>query len=214
MYWNARFLFDETMREVLRGAKYDKLTGRAIDFRKILTDLVQRVLEFIFSRLDIRLPDWTDYNTSLFLYIFIGIAAIILLAVVAAVIIIISKRRAKKEISHDLSDIFEEIERKQYTVAELFALSDGCAAESNYREAVRYRFIAILLSLNERRVIRIGRSKTNAQLVNELSFSAPALSDIFRETVHQYQLSWFGYKETGIERYGSYAKNAEALIEG
>jgi len=206
-------LFDEALSEVLSGRKYDRLTGRALDFKKIVGDLVARAVEFILRRLNLRMPDWNDYNTSLYLFIFTAVAAVITLAAAGAVVYIILRRRSKKNAPRDLSDVFDEIKQKNLSSGEYVSLSDDFASENKYREAVRYRFIAALLSLDSARVIKISKSKTNALLAKEVSAAAPGLSKAFNEAADQYHFAWFGYKKMDAVRFENFVSSSRILLQ-
>lgn len=202
--------FENALRETLAQPKYNQLTGRSIDFKEILADAARRIIAFLLDNLRIDLPEASGINTDIILYVFAILAVIVLLAAVGVTVRIIHRRR--KNTGSDLSDIFEEIRHKHYTVEELLQLSRQRAEDENLREAVRFRFIAALMGLHDTQILRIEKSKTNAQLQAELSVAAPALSIPFSKTVEDFHWAWFGSKTIGAERYARFVEQTNLLL--
>ena len=208
--------FNRTMLEVLGDARYDKLTGRSVDFRQIVNDAARALLRFIIEKLDIGFNELSGYNTDIFTYIFIAVGALLLAAASGALLRGYLRRRrmgAPRDMTVIPDDVYGEIMRNRYGLEELLALSREHAGASRMREAVRYRFIAVLVGLNERQAIRIEKYKTNAQLLQELAAAAPALTGAFTETVDMFHYAWFGYKPVRPERYAAFIEKTDSLIE-
>lgn len=204
--------FETAMQEVLQQSRYDRLTGRAVDFKKMIADAAKRVIEFILDKFSFRLPDLSTYNTDIFSYLFLGVGLLLLLVAIGVTVRILARRRRKPS-AFDLSELFEELAQKQYTVSELLALSQEYASDNRWREAVRYRFIALLAGLNEQRVIRIGVSKTNAQLARDIAAAAPELAGPFEETAECFHYVWFGHKPVPPEQFTQFTRNVDRLLK-
>lgn len=199
-------VFDEALYQVLNMRRYDRLMGRTIDVRGWILDRLEWLLYRIFNRLN--LADDTDFNVTALATIF-GVAGI-LIAIAAAFIIIrslIKNRRAK---DYNLHEVFEELENRTYTVKELIALSDKMHEE---RFAVRYRYIAALLILGEKQVIKINASATNRLIEHQISTHAPLLVPTFTQIAHTFHLSWFGFKDIGKENFEAFAKSVDELAD-
>ena len=200
--------FYDALNEVLATSRYDRLTGRRIDLRERASQWLSDTLNRFFSRIDweVTLPTFI-YNLDAISLAFIAIG--VTLAVVAAIVIFrtyMGKRRAQQ---HDLSDIFEELIRKDYSVAELISLSDQADSK---RLAIRYRYIAALLSLNEKQVIEIKPSATNALILRQVKTAAPTLLPAFECTADVFQRAWFGYKDIGDDRYQNFTQSVDTLV--
>lgn len=202
--------FDDAMREVLSQSRYDRLTGRALDLKQIVSDALMRILEFILKRLRFNLPDMGGFRTDIYVYVFIAVGVLLLVVITGITLRLLARRR--KAAVHDLSDLFEELAQKQYTVDELLRLSQAREKVENLREAVRFRYIAVLVGLNERQVIFIEKSKTNAVLLAELNAAEPALAPVFSDVVDTFHHAWFGYKPVAAERYTEFLKNTDDLL--
>jgi CDP-glycerol glycerophosphotransferase (TagB/SpsB family) len=117
--------------------------------------------------------------------------------------------QSRKQVKHDLSHMFEELAQKNYTVAELLTLSQNA---DDRRIAVRYRYIAALLALNERNIIHINPSATNALILQSLQANRPALANPFTHMMHVYHLSWFGYKEIDEKGFSLFCEAGDVLM--
>ena len=197
-------VFDEALYEVLSWRRYDRLMGRAIDVWGWIIERLEWLFYQIFNRL--RLADDTEFNVAAIARIF-GIVGIIL-AITAAVIIIRSLIKNRMVKDYNLHDVFEELEKRAYTVQELIALSDSVKEE---RYAVRYRYIAALLTLNEKQIIKIEPSATNRIIESQIRTHAPSLTPVFEQVAHTFHLSWFGFKSIGSVGYEKFAKSVSEL---
>jgi len=180
--------FYEAMSEVLATSRYDFLTGRRVDIRELFWDFINRILNWLFENMDAPVPSYTEGNPDIIATIFSVVA--VLMVAVAAFVLIRAWLRSRMAKQHTLEDIFEEM--RTHTVAELLQLSQNA---QNMRVAVRYKYIAAILSLNERDIIEIKPSATNAIILRQIRHSAPALSAPFSQIAHAFHLSWFGHKD-------------------
>ena len=204
--------FEQAMEDVLNTSRYNRLTGRSVDFRQMIIDAVNRFITFISSRFSINLPDWSSYNTRVISYLFAGLGIIIALVSIGAILYIITKRRKKVIIASDLADILKGIENKEYTLDEILALSNTCLQNNELREAIRYRYIAVLIYLNGLNIIRIVAYKTNYQIHKDLLTLKPKTAKHFKAIADLYHYTWFGGKLVDNETIGSYIADTEILL--
>jgi hypothetical protein len=205
-------IFDDAMYEVLQKSRYDKLTGRSLDIRGMAEDALVRLVEWVISKFEFNLPDNNNINTNMVAVFFVVAGGIVLM--VTAVLIIRNLHNRKKTVKKDLNGVFEEIAKKDLSAREWLALSQDYFNAGTHREAMRYRFIAVLVALNEKRLIRIEASKTNAQILNELVVSAPELVPSFSVITDCFHRSWFGYKTLYDSEFEKIAINTEAIFTG
>ena len=197
-------VFDDALYEVLGWRRYDRLMGRAVDVWGWIVARLEWLLIQIIDRLNF--PDDTEFNVGAIAMIF-GIVGI-LLAITAAVIIIRSLIKNRMVKDYSLQEVFEELENRAYTVHELIALSDNVKEE---RYAVRYRYIAALLILGEKQIVKIEPSATNRIIENQIREHAPSLTPIFAQIAHTFHLSWFGYKQIGSENFERFSQAVREL---
>ena len=199
-------VFDEALKEVLSWRRYDRLMGRAVDAWGWVLERLEWLFNQIFDRLNF--PDDTEFNVVAIARIF-GVVGI-LLAITAAVIIIRSLIKNRMVRDYNLHEVFEELENRAYTACELIALSDSMKDE---RYSVRYRYIAALLILGEKQIIKIEPSATNRLIEHQIRTHAPGLAPLFAQIAHTFHLSWFGFKKIGNESFEKYAKFVSELSD-
>jgi len=200
--------FYDAMNEVLATSRYDRLMGRRSGLREIVSGWINALLERIFSGLNINIsPPDLSYDLDIIALVFVFIGAI--LVVVAGTLLYRTYKRRNQMKHHDLSDIFEELTRKNYTVAELIQLSENA---DNRRLATRYRYIAALVALNEKQIIEIKPSATNALISQQIKDTTPVLLVPFECTADVFQRAWFGYKNIHDDVYENFTKAVDALL--
>ncbi|MDR0271766.1 MAG: DUF4129 domain-containing protein [Clostridiales bacterium] len=199
--------FNDAMNEVLKGSRYDYLTGRRADPREELWRIFERILRWLADRLDFDMPNVSQGSADMIVVIFTVIA--ILLVIVASYIIIRAYLRSRVAVRHTLSDIFEEI--RNHTVAELLEISRN---SGDVRVSVRYKYIATILSLNERDIIVIQPSATNAIIYRQIKKSAPHLAMPFSQIADAFHLAWFGHKSLSDDALQRFNSAAERVIFG
>jgi len=208
--------FYPAMQEVLLGRRYDVLTGRAIDYQQVIRDALLNLLETIFREfldllrnLNFNVPDAMDYNVQAIAAVFLIVTGVLLALALFWIVYLLLKRRSKAaKAEASISSLFDDIANKRFTLADLLKISNEHAKNGQYREAVRHRYIAMLVNLNEKQMIRVEKHKTNAQLSYEIHTAFPALAKPFDTVVDIFQKSWFGLKPVD---YHDFILNAEEV---
>jgi hypothetical protein len=207
--------FYQAMHEVLQRPGYDILTGRAIDYQQIIMEAVGLAIINFFDQL-FNMPDPSVYNLRAITTVFVILSALMLFTAVMGLIYFILKlnrfKSGEGKMNPSIIEIFDDIEHNRFNLAELLRLSRSYAAERNFRDAVRHHYIAVLVALDAKKTIRVDKSKTNAQLIRELSKAAPALSGPFASVVEVFHQTWFGKKSVDEDRYRHFASKAEEIL--
>jgi hypothetical protein len=201
--------FYGALNEVLATSRYDRLMGRRVNLWEIISERVNNLIERVFSRINFNLPGNLDYNLNIISSTFIVIGIILVIA--AALVLYRTFGGRRKMADHDLADIFEELAKKNYTVAELMRLSQTTAAQ---RFSIRYKYIAALLALNEKQVIEIKPSATNYLISLQVKQAAPVLHSSFECTANIYHMAWFGYKNINEQRFRQFSNAVKNIING
>jgi len=202
--------FYDAKNEVLQTSRYDVLTGRRINLREVISEWIRDALYRFFSQLNFNVPQGgLNYDLNILSITFVVIGVI--LVVVAGIVLYRTLRNARKPELHDLSDIFEELAQKNYTVNELLKLSDNA---EDRRLSVRYRYIATLLALNEQQIIEIKPSATNALILRQIKETSPALLPLFECTADAFHRAWFGYKNISDPAFDNFANAVNSIISG
>lgn len=199
--------FYDARNEVLQTSRYDLLMGRRIDPRDRISEWFSDMLTRLFSNFNININLGESYNVDIISIAFVIVGVVLL--IVAGIILFRSLRKSRTIQQHDLSDIFEEMAKKNYSVSELIQLSQNAPDK---RFAIRYRYIAALLALNEKQIIEIKPSATNAIILRQIQAASPALSPNFSYLADVFHRAWFGYKEVTDETYVKLTESVNILL--
>jgi len=206
--------FYDAMNRVLESPRYDHFRDGNNEFGERVAGWLEQWLEEWLAEMVLRIdatPAIEPINAPNLGFLTPTFAIIgLIVAVIAAVVLIYTFINARKRKYYDLSDMFEEL-KKDLTVLDLLQLSDQA---TDRRFAVRYRYIAVLLHLNEKQVIEIKPSCTNAIILQQLKANAPALLQQFQQTMDTFHLAWFGYKTIDNTLYSQFTTAVSVIIGG
>jgi hypothetical protein len=198
--------FEDTMHEVLQARRYNQLMGRGRNIWATVADFIEEHIQALFERLSFIFPQNSgEANVVPFIFAVIG-GILLAVGLIVVIRMLIRARRAKV---HSLSGLFEELAEANYTVADL--LTKSREAETR-RLSVRYRYIAVLLALDEKRIIKINPSATNALILRALKKEHPALTQPFTHIADAFHLAWFGNKEIDDTGYSALNAAGDVLI--
>ena len=202
--------FDHALSEALQQSKYDRLTGRAFDLQGLIEEALTRFFEFVAGLFNLRLPNGVEINTDVVAIVFAVAGLLALLAITIAIVRRIKRKRLVS--AYDLSDVYEEIKQRELTAREWLSVSQKCYGAGQNREAVRYRYIAALIALQEKKIITVRASQTNAQISGELASAAPALSAPFSEIADCFHLAWFGGRAVDSAAFAKFSETVRILV--
>jgi len=197
--------FNDAMNDVLKTRRYDFLTGRRVDAGEYLNDLVNKFLKSISDLFSFEMSISASGGTGTVVVIFAVITVV--LVAFAVYFLVRTKLRSRKVVRHTLENLFEEM--KHHTVEELMQLSESA---ENRRISVRYKYIAVILSLNERHIIVIQPSSTNAVILKQIKTALPELAVPFSQVTEAFHYAWFGHKELSEENYSSFIVAVNKLL--
>jgi len=81
------------------------------------------------------------------------------------------------------------------------AFADTLARSGRHRDAVRALFGGAARTLGERGVLERTRTRTNAELVAEVTEAAPAVAPALRALSDEFEVAWYGHRDPGDEGY-------------
>lgn len=90
--------------------------------------------------------------------------------------------------------------------------AQNSAGIGDYRAAVRYLYLACLLSLDERGLLRYDRSLTNREVVRTVAH-LPELAGLLGEVVELFDRVWYGFQPITESTYRQYETRVHALQE-
>ena len=86
------------------------------------------------------------------------------------------------------------------------------AESGNYREAVRRLYLAALLRLREREIIRFDSSLTNQEVLARMQSNAPARAHL-EPVVDTFDRVWYGVQEPDAQTFERYSREIDALLQ-
>jgi hypothetical protein len=196
------------MEEVLETHRYDFLMERRVSAGEAIGDFINNAIERLFELFSFDMPFIiSNEATGLIAVVFSFIAVVV--TSVAIYVFIRTRMNSRHVIRHNLEDIFEEM--KHHTVTELLELSNKA---NDKRVAVRYKYIAVILSLNERNTIVIEPSATNAVILKQIKAAAPEFAIPFSNITEVFHYTWFGHKNLKEESFNDFNSTVNKVIQG
>jgi len=93
-----------------------------------------------------------------------------------------------------------------------FKRAESLSTQGDYRNAIRYLYLSSLLVLDEKRLMRYDRSRTNREYLRSLS-SKPELVKPLRDVIDVFDRVWYGFENVDEQTYQSYVKRVDELRE-
>jgi hypothetical protein len=92
--------------------------------------------------------------------------------------------------------------------------AQSLAAGADYRQAVRYLYLAALLTLDERGVLRYDKTLTNRQVLRHARQSGDAdLAQTMSPVVDTFDSVWYGFAEVSDESYQAYNEQIKQVTQ-
>ena len=207
--------FDQAMNIALTDAKYSYLTGRFDAIGDIIVRLVERVLDFLAGLINITFDGFGDgVNTDVVAAIFVAIAVFIVALSAILITRIIMKR--KKAAPVNTVDIFDEYRKNRLSFDEVLARATYFDKEGNYKEAVRHRYIALIMLFSSKDIVRVTDSMTGAAFEREvkrnMSDNTACMNGV-RNLISTYYTIFFGHKTMTAEAYEQHVAAYNGLLK-
>lgn len=215
---------EEEIRRKIENILSSREFSRSEDGRSILdviADYVRQVFTWFKERMEaLQLPDENlnipQAGMSPGAVLLLKVIGIILLAAVIFILLFFVFRnlRFSKRVK-EREDALLISELKDVNAVEEKALH--FYRQGDYRQGLRYLYISLILKLNAWDVIKIDKSKTNRQYMNEVKYSGYSRYDEILGFTHAFNLYWYGKKhiDSGVfdlwyDRYSSLVKGEKA----
>lgn len=130
------------------------------------------------------------------------IARLFVFALTAAVIIyvlwkygaqLLPRNRARKKAKSEARVVLGERLAPGQTPADLIEQAEALARAGDLRGAIRKAYIAVLVELGERRVLRLAAHKTNRDYLSVLRRERAALYGDMQPLTNNYERHWYGF---------------------
>ncbi|MBZ9687226.1 hypothetical protein G9F72_012910 [Clostridium estertheticum] len=199
--------FDTTINKILQGSEYKHLKNNLLDFiTKIKESISQWIVKIIKKTIsNIPSPDSVSNNLANILII-IG-----LLLIFVIVVIIIVKVCKTFERKSRIKEILGEKISNKTTPSSLRSTAKVFGEKGDFREAIRYDFIAILLLMHEKNIIYLDETKTNEEIYQYLKKNKFTIFSIFEYIINDFNSSWYGHKVYNRETYDKALKSINLI---
>jgi len=133
---------------------------------------------------------------------FSAIARLFVFALTAVVIIyvlwkygarLLPRNRARKKAKSEARVVLGEQLAPGQTPADLIEQAEALARAGDVRGAIRKAYIAVLVELGERRILRLAAHKTNRDYLSALRATRAALYGDMQPLTNNYERHWYGF---------------------
>ncbi len=137
-------------------------------------------------------------GNNLLVYVLIVLALALMAVIIRQLVMHTGPGRSRRSTSPDDEDDPD---------VDLARLAEQFASRGDYRKALRYRFLAVLRSMD----LPATTMTTNSMLVRQVSIVHPALFAEFRQLVDIFEDAWYGSLECDNGQYRAAAQLAGSL---
>lgn len=203
-------IFDETVKGILERPGYKHLTGGFLDFIKEIKDSIKEwlvgIIEKTFSNLE-NVPEISEGLSTIFMII----GLLIIAAIIVFIIIRVSKTFDKKA---SISEILGEKIDDRVTPGSLRSRAEGFIQKGDFRQAIRYDFIAVLLLMHEKNILYLDETKTGEEIYNYLKKNKFEMIAVFKKLVNIFNASWYGHKSFDRSLYDDWNSTLGLIWNG
>lgn len=195
--------FDNTVHSILQRPEYKNFRNTVMDFIEIIKEKLSSwflgILKHIFSNLNVS-SSASDTLSIVFMIIAVSVA-------IAVIVIIIVKLYKSHQRRYGISEILGEKIDSKTTPESLMNKSEEFALQHDFRQAVRYDFIALLLLMHVSNLIYLDETKTNEEIFYYLRSKKFNKLYIFRNLIDIFNNTCYGNKLCDEEMYKGWREN-------
>ncbi|AOZ76009.1 hypothetical protein AC231_06165 [Clostridium pasteurianum] len=199
--------FNDTVQEILKGAEYKHLNNAFSDMiegiKETLIKLILKVLENTFSNMSNVSSISENLST-----VFIIIGILILLGLIIFISIKISKSFEKRQ---RIREILGEKIDNNTTPNSLRHKADNFRKQKDFRKAIRYEFIALLLLMHTKGVLYLDEAKTNREIYEYLEKNKISTLKAFKYLSETFNECWYGHKLKEDRVYDQWQSNMSSV---
>lgn len=195
--------FQGTIDKILNSAEYSHLKGGLRDLFDGLKEKLQQWFMKLLSGTFSNLESANVMSEKLsMMFMITGILAIV--AIIIAIVVKVSKtferkRRVKEILGEKIDD--------STTPITLLNKAEGFKEQGDYRQAIRFDFIGLLLLMHERTLLYLDETKTNEEIFNYLRKNNVIFLKNFKELIEIFNASWYGHRLCTEETYDNWKEN-------
>lgn len=199
--------FDSTVNSIILRPEYASLRSFFSDLFQTIKDSIRNwILEFL-KRSFSNIENESKISDNLS-NIFMIIGLLVLVAIVIAIILKTSKAFERKT---KVKEILGEKIEEGTSPSSLRAKAIRFEKEGDFRQAIRYDFIAVLLLMHNKSLLYLDETKTNEEILGYLKKNKFTKIMLIKEMVDCFNFSWYGHKSCDKEIYNKWSENLKQL---
>jgi hypothetical protein len=199
--------FENTVHKILQQPEYKSLKLGLQDYIQMLKDYISQgimnILKKIFSNMATNASISGTLST---VFIIIG-----LLAIITIVVLIAIKFSKTFESKTRIKEILGEKIDEKTTPNSLRLKAEAFAGSEDYRQAIRFDFIALLLLMHEKNLLYLDETKTNEEIYNYLKKKDFSELIIFKAMINDFNANWYGHKVWNKDLYKTWNDNINLI---
>lgn len=196
----SKTIFDEEVKSILKRPGYKHLSGGLPDFINGIKEKIKEwflgFIEKTFSNLS-NAPAISEGLSTAFMII----GLLFIVSIIIFIIVRVSKTFDKKA---RVKEILGETIHEGVTPNSLRVRGADFLKNGNFREAIRYDFIAVLLLMHEKNILYLDETKTGEEIYNFLKKNKFEMAPSFKRLVKIFNSSWYGHKQTEQDTYNEW----------
>jgi hypothetical protein len=185
------------LREILSSPAFKSSIQPDIQGETLLEKL-GRWLNNTMAKIGTALGLGSSTGGTVIIYVMVVLALALMAMLIRQLIMSSGTRRGRRH---------QEAVVEPESIPDLLRLAERHAADGEFRQALRYRYLATLQSLD----LPSSTLTTNSMLIRELQTVQPQLLREFRSLVALFEDAWYGSMETGRTHYQEAATLAGSL---
>lgn len=202
--------FDSTIQEILQRPQYRHLKSGSNDFIQRIREAIKQWLEKSFENIHLdaaSIPSAPDGLSTIFMIV--GLLSI--LTIMIGIIVKVSKTFEKKS---RVKEILGEKIDDQTTPKGLRRKASAFEKQGDFRQAIRYDFIALLFLMHEKGLLYLEETKTNEEIYNYLRRKGFFMLSLFKDMINTFNSAWYGHKLCNKDIYEKWNSNINLLWNG
>ncbi|HYP02400.1 MAG TPA: DUF4129 domain-containing protein [Pyrinomonadaceae bacterium] len=126
---------------------------------------------------------------------------------------LLPRNRAKKKTKSEPRVVLGERLAPGQTPADLISQAEALARAGDVRGAIRKAYIAVLVELGERRILRLAAHKTNRDYLSAIRRERAALYGDMQPLTYNYERHWYGFAPATDEDWHDFRSRCRQAIE-
>jgi hypothetical protein len=193
--------FDSTINKILQGSKYKHLNNDMVDFIQNIRQGISQWIKKMISKTVSNISS-LDGVSDRIANVFIIIGFLLMLTIVIIIIVKVSKTFERKA---RIKEILGERINDKTTPSSLRRVAASFGVKEDFRQAIRYEFIAILLLMHEKNIIYLDETKTNEEIYKYLKKNEFPMLSAFENITSEFNSSWYGHRLCDKNTYDNVA---------